>query len=205
MANLKTYSISTDITAGAVQEFKLHQEINDGGFITGFDGLMVNGDNLTVMGTSFADETGCDTAVQDHVVGPENPDVEQKQIDSWSFNGIFATSSSSFGAIPEQIIVPIMEQLMAGATKIEAKLSVSTENTSTSIGEADVFNYTDSAEIIGSVVSLPNGGWSHKISDAWFDVTGEQGKAIRPRVRRESGSGLTRIESAQLIFKITKT
>ena len=128
-----------------------------------------------------------------------------KVVDSWSLNGILSTSSSTFAQVPEQIIVPIMEELMAGATKIEAKLSVSTENTSSSAGEADVYNYTDGAEIVGSLVSLPNGGWSNKISTAWFDVTGKQGKAVRPRIRKESGGGLTQIEGAQLIFKITKT
>jgi len=125
--------------------------------------------------------------------------------DSWSISGIFETTSSSFGQIPEQIIIPHKEQILAGATKIEAKLLVSTENESASTGEADVFDYTDGGQVTGSVVSLPAGAWSDKISSAWFDVTAYEGSSVRARIRRVTGGGMnaTRIEGATLIFKVS--
>lgn len=125
---------------------------------------------------------------------------------SWSISGIYSTTSSSFGGIPEQIMVPRIIELLPSGTKIEAKLLVSTENSPGSTGEADVENYTDGGEIIGSVVDLPSGTWSDKISDSWFDLTAHEGKAIRVRIRRVTGSGMdaTRIEGATLIFKVTK-
>ncbi len=66
--SLKTYTISTDITAGEVDVKKLSKEISDSGHVTGFDGLHKTGDTLNLMGDSFSNESACDTIVQDHVM-----------------------------------------------------------------------------------------------------------------------------------------
>lgn len=68
MSLLKTYTISTDITAGEVNVSKLSQEISDSGDVNGFTGLHETGDSLHLMGTSFADEAACDATVLAHVM-----------------------------------------------------------------------------------------------------------------------------------------
>lgn len=67
MALLKTYTISTDITAGAVNSNRLHKELSDAGDITNFTGIIVQGDSLKVLGDSFITEANVDTTVLNHV------------------------------------------------------------------------------------------------------------------------------------------
>lgn len=67
---LKVYSISNDITAGAVNSELLHGEIDSSGHVSGFVGLDIEGDNLSVIGVSFNNEAGCDSVVQSHEVEP---------------------------------------------------------------------------------------------------------------------------------------
>lgn len=63
---LKTYTISTDVTGGIVDSVKLTNEIKDSGYVTGFIGIDIYQDSLTINGTSFSNETACDTLIQDH-------------------------------------------------------------------------------------------------------------------------------------------
>lgn len=63
---LKTYTISTDVTGGIVDDVKLTNEIKDSGYVTGFIGVDIYEDSLIVNGVSFSDEAACDTLVQDH-------------------------------------------------------------------------------------------------------------------------------------------
>jgi len=64
--SLKTYSIATDITAQAVSEAKLHKEIKDNFCVNGFDGVIVTGDVLEILGNSTANETLLDSLVLNH-------------------------------------------------------------------------------------------------------------------------------------------
>ena len=66
MAILKTYSISGDITAGLVLLRQLHDEIEDDGCVTDFDGLVAEGDDLKVIGSAMNEAT-LDGLVLNHV------------------------------------------------------------------------------------------------------------------------------------------
>ncbi len=82
MALLKTYSISTDITGGAVNEAKLHDEIDAVACVTNFQCVCVDGDNLSVHGASFSNEATCDTTVQDHTTTPTGDQSTLKYLKS---------------------------------------------------------------------------------------------------------------------------
>lgn len=69
MGVLKTYTISTDITGGVVNSYKLTNEIKESGTVTGFVGISTSVplDELMISGGSFSDESALDTLVQSHV------------------------------------------------------------------------------------------------------------------------------------------
>lgn len=66
MVNLKTYTISVDITSGSCNAERLDFEIKDSGYITNYDGLSIEGDSLIIMGDSFNNESGIDAIVLAH-------------------------------------------------------------------------------------------------------------------------------------------
>lgn len=76
MAHLKTYSISMDITAKVCDLLTLHHEIDESGNVSGFDGLLCEGDCVTVIGESFKSEIGCDAVVMAHSGVSDAPDLE---------------------------------------------------------------------------------------------------------------------------------
>ena len=87
MAELKTYSISGDITLQGVNSSKLHSELDASGTITNFDGIIVNGDELIVTGDSIVNEPNLDTAIADHdpialayprILDLVNPEIKKK-------------------------------------------------------------------------------------------------------------------------------
>lgn len=78
MAILKTYTISTDITAGALNSMKLHKEIAATSHVTGFTGLgTIIADNFDILGTTLADETALDALVLAHTITGPSTDMWQ--------------------------------------------------------------------------------------------------------------------------------
>lgn len=67
MGVLKTYSISTEITEGAVCK-ALSQEIIDSGHVTNPDGYVTDGDSLIIMGDALVNEAGLDALILAHKV-----------------------------------------------------------------------------------------------------------------------------------------
>jgi len=124
---------------------------------------------------------------------------------SATLNGIYLHSGITYAMIPEQIMVPLMNDIIQGATKLEAKIVVSTLIDGTATGKFDLRNYTDSSAIVGSETDLPNAGWSNTTSD-WFDLTTVEGKAIRIRTKRVGGSDSNdvQLEGFSLILKASK-
>ena len=118
---------------------------------------------------------------------------------SWSFNGIYSNSSTSFASIPEQIQVPTAAEL--GGSTIQAILIVSYNTTGASTGEFRLFNYTDSVSE-GFVTAVVNGTWV-KGTSAQAAITG--GKAYRVDLRRVGGTGgdSMQMESATLILIVS--
>ncbi len=65
---LKTYSISADITAGELDAAKLHTEISNSGYVTSFEGLAINANNIDVHGSVITNESGLDDLVANHII-----------------------------------------------------------------------------------------------------------------------------------------
>lgn len=63
---LKTYSITSDITAQMAKASKLHKEIVADGCITGFHSVSVAGDVLKILGDTLDNETDLDAVVLAH-------------------------------------------------------------------------------------------------------------------------------------------
>ena len=118
---------------------------------------------------------------------------------SWSFNGIYSNSSTSFASIPEQIQVPTAAEL--GGSTIQAILIVSYNTTGASTGAFRLFNYTDNVSE-GFVTAVVNGTWV-KGTSAQAAITG--GKAYRVDLRRVGGIGSDsmQMESATLILIVS--
>jgi len=70
MAILKTYTISTDVTGGAVNSGLLHSELLAAGDITNYTGINISGDSLEVCGDSFITEANVDASVLNHIIEP---------------------------------------------------------------------------------------------------------------------------------------
>ncbi len=66
MTKLKTYSVTGDIAAGVVAIDSLHSSIAGTAYVTGFEGLTLKGDVITVLGAALADETSLDALVLVH-------------------------------------------------------------------------------------------------------------------------------------------
>lgn len=66
MSKLKTYSIANDTANGVVDMTSLSEEISATTHVVGFDGLEVNGDNLSIIGASINNEIGLDQVVNSH-------------------------------------------------------------------------------------------------------------------------------------------
>jgi len=72
MALLKTYSILNDISEGAINQDRMSCEIEDSGYVVGFDGIETEGDELRIFGTSISnigspsDEMLLDILVESH-------------------------------------------------------------------------------------------------------------------------------------------
>lgn len=66
MALLKTYSINSDVTAKKVDPGSLVLAIKSGGWVAGFEGVDVDGDALSVNGSSFVNEPALDAEVLGH-------------------------------------------------------------------------------------------------------------------------------------------
>lgn len=84
MAELKTYSISTDITDQAVSAKLLDAEIIASASVTNYSGCTVNGDVLKIKGDSIANETILDSTVLAHVAVPlaAYKDIRHEEIDA---------------------------------------------------------------------------------------------------------------------------
>jgi len=118
----------------------------------------------------------------------------------FALDGIYSNGLTSFQSIPIQVL--IAEILDIGAyTKVEAKICVSYA-TGAGGGEVQLYDYTDSAVVAGTVFNLPVGVWVYE-SSAFFDITSVQGKAIRLQSRKISGGGSVSIEAAKLILKFS--
>jgi len=66
MGLLKTYSISTDVTSGAINQSALNGEIDASGFVDVLECLEVDDDDLNIYGASLANETALDTLISEH-------------------------------------------------------------------------------------------------------------------------------------------
>ena len=72
MAILKTYSISGDVIDGAVNSYRLDCDIINSDYITGYDGFIIDGDTLNIMGDSISnigspsDEALLDLLIENH-------------------------------------------------------------------------------------------------------------------------------------------
>ena len=68
MGLLKTYTISTDVTGGAIDQKKLDAEIKNAGVITDYNGIVypVGSDQFNVFGETLDDEPGLDAVVLNH-------------------------------------------------------------------------------------------------------------------------------------------
>lgn len=64
---IEVYSISNDVSGGVVNSDKLNDELELSGFIVGFNGITIKGDELCVHLDSFSDKPSADTLIQDHV------------------------------------------------------------------------------------------------------------------------------------------
>lgn len=127
---LKTYSISQDVTAGSVNQDKLHTEISDSGYVNGYDGLQVEDDALRIFGVSFNNETACDDLIANH--DPEDLDDYKKkkhlQIDLKTMGLIDAgftydsqTFSLSTNAQLNWVGLKSLESLMTWPVKVSTK------------------------------------------------------------------------------------
>jgi hypothetical protein len=66
MAILKTYSITSDITAQTIESDRLYDEIVIDNSITGFEGITRLGDNFNIHGTSINNESSLDAVILNH-------------------------------------------------------------------------------------------------------------------------------------------
>ena len=66
MGLLKTYTISTDITAQDAKASKLHKTIVDDSLVSGFHSVLIEGDSLKIYGDSIPNEADLNSAVQNH-------------------------------------------------------------------------------------------------------------------------------------------
>lgn len=119
----------------------------------------------------------------------------------YSFSSIITTTSISFGRITKQIIIPSMS--LYGKTKIEGCFSFSYETELDSIGEVEMFNYTDFVAIENSNETCPNIAGFGPFETGWIDITALEGKAISMSMRRKTGSGQNafKIEGNALILR----
>ena len=74
-ANLKDYTISTDVTGGAIDMATLDAEIIADGSVTNYNGFIVRNGVVTVMGDSLSNESALDTVFADHVVPSPDPNA----------------------------------------------------------------------------------------------------------------------------------
>lgn len=63
---VKSYTISTAFTNGAVNTNALQLEISESATVTGFSGLTIEGDNLNVLGTSLPNAEALDAIITAH-------------------------------------------------------------------------------------------------------------------------------------------
>lgn len=66
MAELKTLSIATDINGGALNESKLDSEIAASGLVSGYSGIVCDGDNFKVLGDSIPDDLALRNLIHGH-------------------------------------------------------------------------------------------------------------------------------------------
>ncbi len=128
-------------------------------------------------------------------------------IESFVLNGAELTESSTFVEVNKILTIPSPSVIFPGASVIEAKLIVVSKNDASSTGEIDLFNFTDSAAITGSELSVSGSTFDEAVSSDWFDISALAGKAVKPRIRRVTGIGTnkTRIQGIKLLYRIKST
>lgn len=62
---MNAYSVSSDVAGQAADAELLRQEIADSGFVAGFDGITIRGDEIVVSG-SVVDQAGLDALILNH-------------------------------------------------------------------------------------------------------------------------------------------
>ena len=120
----------------------------------------------------------------------------------FGYGGIYANSTTSYLAIPLEVLIPKIASVLAGATKVEVKICVSYETTGASTALMMLYNYTDGVDITASETAIANDSWVYMESD-WIDITAFEQKAIRLLTKRVGGTGgdSIRIEACNLLLK----
>ncbi|MCA9497099.1 MAG: hypothetical protein KC589_09210 [Nanoarchaeota archaeon] len=122
----------------------------------------------------------------------------------FTFDTIYSNRSTSFSYVPLQVLLPKISNYLPSGTKVEIVIEVSYNITGAANGEVQLYNYTNSTPVTGSVFSIPNATWVYAKSGV-IDVTAYEGKAVRIGTRRVGGipTSQVQIESASLKVKIS--
>jgi len=120
---------------------------------------------------------------------------------NFGLDGTYFTTSSSFASLIFNLLSPTASDLKTGATALKCVINAELATESTSVGEMELYNVTDSASVAGSTTAIPNASGYVTRKSAEFTLT--QGKTYRIRIRRVSGQGQNgvNIRSAFLRFK----
>ena len=120
----------------------------------------------------------------------------------FTLDAIYVTSSSSFGRIPLQVIVPMMATIHPQCNKIEAMIIASHRGGDTAVGNIQLYSYTNSHEVAGSLNDLPNTGADFEnFTGRLIDITALEGSALSTRIKKITGSGTVAIEAQQLLIR----
>jgi len=194
MAKLKTYSISTNITSALVDSGRLHGEIQSSGYVSGFKGISIDGDNVEIIGDSLLNESALDTLLQNHD-GTEEVITEMKGDGYYYAEGELESSTTS-GTYANKVAFDTPE-LDNG--NYEIAWCAETQNTSGN-GRTELLILVDGTEIGQSGIEAEDSkDWQPHSGFKVMNLSGVT--SIQFQWRRQSG-GTSKIRRARI--KITQ-
>lgn len=124
----------------------------------------------------------------------------------FAIDGIYGHSSTSYAAIPLQVMVPALADIGVGFTKIEARYVISYMTDAPASMDAQLYDFTDSVAIAITEENFADtaGVWTYGAS-AWYDISAHAGKALRFQTKRVGGTGAksVNIEGVALLLKFS--